>query len=461
MTARLWWAAFCLLPALARGGEIAGLPPATPPFISQRAEFSVGNDVFGRGSLTDDHRSQQLVLALPIADRWLAAVEHSMLTLEQDTATPGRLDQLAASLAYRLAGHRDGTRSWQLLSGAGLRRVGKFAGSRTQNSFHRLFDQRIVDLPYVSTRQTDAIAWLRVERAAPLPGRARSDARRWQFGYWVQASGLITTDGQQDAAALLALTVSRRWFDAWLGLRGDWREGYDRDPVQRETARNDAGGFVTAGLRAGPLLFESSQGFKSDEAFGRLAFIADLPGGGWPRGPGQALSLVGGLTLPEVYLALQGRGSLCGWLPCTERRQWRALLDLRAGQPPRSSANDRFADTWQLAAGLELELAPAWLPDWLGLFGSVGAGWRSERLEGELRLAGMASERIDRAVAVGELGLRASSIAVGEHWRFRIQAGLNGWLPAGAKRVSLAGQSARLQAPGLALLLGGVIEFRP
>ncbi|RMF97504.1 MAG: hypothetical protein D6727_05365 [Gammaproteobacteria bacterium] len=449
------------LVAAAAAGEIAGLPPATPPFIPQRAEISVGNDIFGRGGLTDDHRTQQLVLALPLGERWVTAVEHSMLTLEKDTATPGRLDQLAASVGYRFGGSDGEMSGWSLLAGAGLRRVGNFGGARIQNGFHRLFDQRSIDLPYVETRQTDATGWLRLEHFAPFPGAGSNVPGAWRFGYWVQASGLASSDGQQDAALLGALTASRGWFGAWLGLRGDWREGYDADPVQREAARNDAGGFVVVGLRAGPVLLETSQGFQPDKAFGRLSFVADLPAGDWPRPPGGEWSLAGGFTVPELYLGLQGRGLLCGWLPCSERRHWRAVLDLRRGQPPLDSANDRYLDAWQFGAGLELEVAPAWLPRWLTLFGSAGAGWRSEQLKGDRYLTGAASERVGRAVGFGELGLRASTIGIGRHWGFRIQAALSGWLPAGSKRVSLAGRSERLQEPGIALLLGGVIEFRP
>ncbi|MDJ0928239.1 MAG: hypothetical protein QNJ73_11405 [Gammaproteobacteria bacterium] len=460
--ARILLLAGSLIAGTASAGEIPGLPPPTLPDIPYRAQISLGNDIFGRGGATDDHRTQQLMLSLSLGERWEITLDHSILTLEENTTTPGRLDELSGSIGYRLLGSAAESGRWRVLAGAGFRSVGEFDGDRMQNGFHNIFDQRIVGLPYVDTDQTDATFWLRGERAAVMPwaGLRELFGADAPIGYWLHATALGTSDGQWDGAAAVHATVRKNWVNAWLGLRGDWREGYDRDPVQREAARNEAGAYVVMGMRLGPVILETAQGFESDEAFGRLAFIADFNSRSKHLQSVGEWGLAGGLTAPDVYVVLQPRTELCGLFDCGSGRRWRLLGDVRYGRPPIGSDIDRFVETFQLGLGLELESGIAGLPDWLSVFGSLGAGWRREQIKGELSFKGQKSAAIDEFVALGELGLRATSVAAGERWSFRIQAGLTGWLPAGSTTVAFVGGSEKLQEAGLALLLGGVIEYR-
>ncbi len=67
-------------PALA--GEIPGLPAGLPPFIERDLELNFGNDFLGRGASTDDFRTQQTILMARFGERWMALVDHSILTLK-------------------------------------------------------------------------------------------------------------------------------------------------------------------------------------------------------------------------------------------------------------------------------------------------------------------------------------------------------------------------------------------
>ena len=89
----------------------------------------------------------------------------------------------------------------------------------------------------------------------------------------------------------------------------------------------------------------------------------------------------------------------------------------------------------------------------------MGAGWRAERLEGEGEaLAGERSVTVGRAGLVGDLGLRFSTGAATRSVGLMIQLGLSGWLPTSRGLVEFAGQTERLQRPGIVLVPG--ILFR-
>ncbi len=282
-----WLGGLALLSTAALAGEIAGAPPLTLPSIQPRAELLLSNDAFGRGGDVDDFRTQQLMFSAAVAPRWQLTLDHSVLTLEEQSALPqGRLDQFSGSLGFNVLDRR-GRSQWTKLSlGGGFRAHGQLAGERIQNGVHRLFTSSIVDVPYVRTQRTDLIAWVRGERLGMLKTLSLPQwlGGAFETGYWLHGTMLASTDGQWDGVAGAVLTAHRGGFETWLGLRGDWRSGYDRDPVQRFTADNETGGYVTFGLRVGPLLIETNQGFDDDAAFGRISLVSGH-GPGLAQGP--------------------------------------------------------------------------------------------------------------------------------------------------------------------------------
>ena len=121
------------LPGLALAGEIPGVPPPRLPSIEPIAELYNSNDNLGGGKDVDDFRTQQLGLSLVMAERWLFAFDHSILTFDKyaDAQPDGRLDQISASLGYRLLRRRGENRQTNLDVGAGFRV--QLAGNRQRS----------------------------------------------------------------------------------------------------------------------------------------------------------------------------------------------------------------------------------------------------------------------------------------------------------------------------------------
>lgn len=132
-------------------GEIPGLPPSLPPYLERDFELTFSNDFLGRGGSVDDFRTQQIIVAAKLSDRWLAVADHSILTLHDDNMG-GRIDQLSASLGYKL--------NQSIVAGIGIRSAGEFAGERIQNGFHRLIGSELERLPYTDESATRLTAWV-------------------------------------------------------------------------------------------------------------------------------------------------------------------------------------------------------------------------------------------------------------------------------------------------------------
>jgi hypothetical protein len=176
------------LAPLAHAGDIPGMQPMLPPHLAPRFDLAFSNDALGRGGEIDDYRTQQLIFSARLNERWSAVLDHSILTLSKPGAE-GRLDQVSATLGYRLLERRKDDAISGLSGGFGLRTVGDFAGERMQNGFHRLVDSRLEDLPYSDVRGTDAVAWLDAEHFAPFSRRGN-----WGFAYWLRGRALVTSD---------------------------------------------------------------------------------------------------------------------------------------------------------------------------------------------------------------------------------------------------------------------------
>jgi hypothetical protein len=456
-----WLGGLALISPPALGGEMAGAPPLSLPSIQPRAELLLSNDAFGRGGEVDDFRTQQLMFSAAVAGRWRLTLDHSVLTLEEQSGlAQGRLDQLSGSLSFELLDRHDRSQRTKVSLGGGFRAYGELQGERIQNGVHRLFDSSIVDVPYVATQRTDLIAWIRGEHLGELRtlGLPQWLGGTWETGYWVHGTTLASTDGQWDSVAGALLTAHKGGFETWVGLRGDWRSGYDRDPVQRFTAENETGLYLTVGLRMGPLLVETNQGFADDAAFGRISLVSGLgPGLAEHHGvPGIGMAFTG--SIPDVLAGFQLRADLCGWLNCSQRHRWSAVGDYRFGEPPDGKTVNRFVETRQISAGLEGQFRAAPWPEWIHVYGFAGLGQRQERLIGDGALAGTRSASVGRLAAVGEVGLRLAAVRT-ERWSMALAFGLTGWLPVSDGHVSFDGQPRRVQDPGIAMVLGATGGF--
>jgi hypothetical protein len=242
------------LPASAVAGEIAGLPANTPPTIERPLEFSFSNDLLGRGGSVDDFRTQQFIIGGTIDDRWEVALDHSILTLV-DADEPGRTDQLSASLGLRVIDTASSD----------------FGGERIQNGSHQLVRSSVEVVPYTDLSRTDATAWLDVQRYSLFKGSI--DSQDWRYGYWLRGSALWASDGQLDAAAGIYGIAGKGSFDFWLGLRHDWRSGYEA-PVLVETAFAEEDLAAVFGVRWGSIVFETVQQFDNKASYGQIRLVA-------------------------------------------------------------------------------------------------------------------------------------------------------------------------------------------
>ena len=178
------WRFLLLFDALAEGtsnaGEIAGLRPQLPPFLERDLEVVFVNDFLGRGGSIDDFRTQQLIVSAMFSEKWLALIDHSIMTLT-DAATPGRVDQLSASLGYQFKDTSSDRLVSKLVAGIGIRSAGDFAGQRMQNGFHRLLGNNVDILPYTNTSGTEATIWFDTDYYRRFGETDKSGLRS---GYW-------------------------------------------------------------------------------------------------------------------------------------------------------------------------------------------------------------------------------------------------------------------------------------
>lgn len=443
--------------------QLPGVSPPQPPGLDRRFELIFSNDFLGRGGEFDDHRTQQIGLVASVARRWNLIVDHSILTLEDRTAADlGRIDQMTASVGYALVEIRKAAFAQVVEVGGGLRYSGEIGGARMQNGFHQIVGSKPTTVPYVDTDRMDGVLWLTLPRHGVLRGDVRLPVLGggWAFGYWGRASTLLTTDVEWDGSVGLSAVASKRWFQTWLGVQGDWRTGHDRDIVSSETARFEQGAGAVLGFRFGPLTIETVQHFDGGAAYGHLSLVStgDPLTGLDPES--HALSLQAGLSIPDVLATFQGRWSNCRLLGCSVNWRRTVLLDFRTGRPQFGNDVNRYAVTRQVSAAFELERAPVPGHEWLSAFGALGGGWRNERLEGEgEEIGGMRSDPVGRAGLVGDAGLRFGTSAASRWLSLMVQIGLSGWVPASGGTVEFAGGTERVQRPQLIFVSAVVARF--
>jgi hypothetical protein len=436
-----------------KAGEIPGLPPALLPLIDRDFAINLSNDFLGRGGSVDDFRTQQIILTAKINDRWLAIVDHSILTLV-DSPAPGRVDQLSGSLGYHLINNSSANSVDRLTVGGGFRSVGEFAGERMQNGFHRLIGSNVDSLSYIDTSTTDATGWFEVQRYREL-----GTFDNWTTGYWLRAGSLGTTDGQWDSTAGVFAVAKRKSIDVWLGVRHDWRSGYDADNVQVETARAEEDTAVVIGVRFGALMLETVQQLNNDASYGQLSFVSsgfrsskmhvDIP----------RIGLEFNFLVPDVHLQLVGR-LRTNWFT-GEDSVWQesTLLDLRYGEPQYKSDDSLFIKSQQITAGMEWERPLTENASWLSFYSSVGAGWRSEQLLRSTTMTNEKTKTVGSAVLTAAAGLRFLAATLGQRWIYRIQLGLSAWAPLDDASVQLGGEQFTLQESAISIALGMTFDF--
>jgi len=438
----------------AGAGEIPGMPPALLPLIERDAELTFSNDFLGRGGSVDDFRTQQFDITAMLGDKWLVVADYSILTLE-NSPDPGRLDQLSASLGYQLFNRVAAQQIDQLTIGGGVRSVGNYAGEQVQNGFHRLLGNRIKSLPYVETHRNDLTGWVEAQRYREL-----RDYGTWSTGYWLRAASLVTSDGQLDSAASAMAVASRgALLDIWLGLRQDWRNGYDADNVQTETAHAEDDTSIVVGLRYGALVIETVQQLNNDASYGQISLVSS----GFRQSnltfaePEASVEL--GFLLPDVQIQLVGKRR-SSFFPAAGSA-WReaVLLDLRYGEPQDGNNESSFINTRQLGAGMEWERN---LPDeanWLSVYGALGGGWRTEQVDYSQASGQSRSDTVGRAVVTGAAGLRVNTTSLSRSWNYRLQLGLSAWAPLSDAHVELNGEEFTIQQPALAVVLGMTFDY--
>ena len=439
-------------------GEIPGLPASLPPYIEQRLVLVFSNDFLGRGGSVDDFRTQQIILTAKPAARWTVLLDHSILTLS-NTADPGRTDQLSGSLGYDLISRNEPGRNGRFAVGAGFRSTGDFAGERMQNGFHRLIGSQVETIPYTVTKRTDATVWFDAEFYTVMrePGEAGMFGD-WRLGSWLRVNSLVTGDGQWDGSAALLAVANRRAIDVWFGLRRDWRSGYD-DPVLRETASAEDDLAVVFGIRFGALVLETVQQLNNDASFGQLRLTSSGDYRSPSSGRQARIGIEAGILLPDVHLHLAGRTRTS--LVTADSSDWResAFVSIDYGEPQHGDSNSVFVRSVQLGIGLEWQRLLTGQVGWLSAYGSVGAGWRDEKLVGDGTLAGEKSSSVGRAVFLAGTGIRVDASRLGARWNYRIQLGVSGWIPFGDAELQIGTMTMLVQEPALNLMLGMTFDF--
>jgi hypothetical protein len=436
-------------PATGVAGEIAGLPANTPPFVDRPLEFAFSNDLLGRGGSVDDFRTQQFIITADLGERWEFTIDHSILTLV-DADEPGRTDQLSATFGYRLFDTGSELSVNRLTAGIGVRGFGDFGGERMQNGSHQLVQSSVEVVPYTDLSRTDATVWADAQRFALFRGDFEAD--EWRFGYWLRGSALWASDGQLDAALGAYGTAGKGAVDLWVGLRHDWRSGYEA-PVLVETALAEEDLAAVFGLRWGPIVFETVQQFDNKASYGQIRLVAAGFGEERRDAAGSRFALDAGITVPDVLLNVTGRWS-ADWLNRGSRR-WNRSLFVTAGYGEPQHDNDPmiYRRTVQAGAGIEWERA---LSDdgWASIYTSVGAGWRQERIFGDDERAGEESGTTSGGALLASLGWRFNSGELFADLHYRIQLGLSAWVPFSDTQVDMSGESFRVQEPSYAVTLG-------
>ena len=338
--------------------------------------------------------------------------------------------------------------------GGGLRSAGDYSGEQLQNGFHRLIGSKIDSLPYVDTTATAVPDWV---DSAHYRDFAKMGS--WSAAYWLRATALGTSAGEWDSSISALAVVGRSWMDIWLGLRHDWRSGYNADIVQIETAAAEEDTAVVFGMRFGAFMFETVQQLHNDASYGQIVLVSSGVRAENKYVEAPKIGIDFGFVLPNVEIKLAGK--MRSNIVVTETSRWResAFLDMRYGQPQFENDDSLFVDVLQISAGLEYELPVATGVNWLSYYVSLGAGWRNEQLNRETNGMHEKSDNVGRAVLTGDAGLRFFAASMGDSWNYRLQLGVSAIAPLGAEDVQIGAEQFTLLQPSLGILLGMTFDY--
>ena len=441
-------------------GEISGLPAHLPPTVRPDYTFFLGND-FAASGTSDDYRTEQMIVSARVRDSWLAVLDHSILTRE-DMANDqlGRIDTMTLSLGYEFLHVADDLKRSSMLAGFAVRAVGNYEGERIQNGFHRLIESDTDAIPYTDTRQTDPAAWFLAEHYQQLR-KATGDGffGGWNVGYWARAGAFVTADGQLDAVAGLYAVAARNPWDLWLGVRRDWRNGYDADFVLRDAAAEESKMAVSFGVRFGAMVLETVQRIDSSASYGQLSFISSPETRGTAAMGRTRADAQFALQMPHVTFQLATRWYRPVFTSPDSVWDEAIVAEIRGGQPQLGRNPALFVDTTQASLGLEWSRPITDQIEWLRVFTNVGAGWRSEQLLGRNELLGEKSSSVDRGVLLAETGLEFDAARLSSRLRLRLRFGVTGWLPMSSETVDLGGTTATIQKPGASIVVGLVVAY--
>ena len=440
------------LPAtIAAAGEIPGLPANLPPSRVPALDFGFYNDFLGRGGSIDDFRTQQLLLTTRLGGRWSLIVDNSILTQQ---ATPGRVDQISASLGYELFNRRASDLSQRILVGGGLRVHENFGGERIQNGFHQLIGGELEFLPYERGEGNSGVAWIDAQHQ-----RKVWKGRQGRAGYWLRGSALATSDGQFDSSLGIYATFETQHLEVWTGLRQDWRRGYET-PVMAAVANAESDGAAVLGLRWGALVLETVQQFNNDASYGslRLVSVPTAQRTSADNAPGLALEL--GFLLPDVQFVVAGR-----WQPSWLNRgggspQTSLATRLSYGKPQFGDENTLYVETQEINVGIDWEVPLSMSRLQSGLYASAGIGVRSEQAFGEGDRLGQAAGSASGALLQLGTGIRMTLAETARQWRLRLQLGVNVSAPFEAETRDIGDESRELLETTVTASVSVAIEHR-
>jgi hypothetical protein len=438
------------------GGEIAGLRPQSIQSLPRDLDATFINDFLGRGGSVDDFRTQQSIISTTFSDRWLAVLDHSILTLT-DEPSPGRIDQLSVSLGYELLNHNNDGRSAKLIIGTGLRNIGQFGGERIQNGFHRIVGSSIEELDYTGDTETDLTIWADTEHYRMLRDAADKGLfKNWRTGYQVRAASLVTTGGQWDSTLGVQVIISKPAADIWLGIRSDWRSGYDT-AILRETAHAEEDTALVFGARIGPVVIETVQQFNNKASYGQIRLVSS-PGND-RHGRGHRLGADFSVLVPDVQMRLAGRIPVRILTADASRWHESIVVGLEYGKPQYQNETAMFSRNRQVDVGIELERPLSGHDGWLSTYVSAGAGWRDEKLTLTGDSPDESAAAVGRAVLTASAGMRASVFDYRDGLQVRLQFGLVARLPVDGANAQIGDQSFKIQRSAVDLILGASINF--